>query len=494
MHSKMKQITIAIMVMGSFALQAQKNVFLDRTYWKSNPNVASVQAEIQKGNNPSESNSNGFDGVVFAITEGVSNETIKFLLDQKGNGVDKITHDGRTYIFWSAYKGNLDLMEYLLAKGAKTNVHDDHGYTYLNFAAANGQANTKVYDLGIKAGADIKKDIDHDGANALLLIAPHDKDFTLTNYFVSKGADLKSVDANGNTAFNYAAKSGNVALMKTLLEKGVKFNDNAMIMASYGTRGTANNLDFYKYLESLKIKPNAVGKNGENALHAIVRKDKQEEIINYFLSKGVDVNKADNEGNTPFMNAASANSDLAVLELLASRVKDINAVNKKGLSALTLAVRNNKPEVVDFLISKGANVNVADANGDNLTSYLVQFYTPQKAESFNTKLKSLETKGFNLTTPQKNGNTLYHLAVAKNELALVKLAENSKLDINAKNSEGLTALHKAAMTGQDDQIIKYLLSIGAKKDVVTDFKETAFDLASENETLTKNKVSIDFLK
>ena len=494
MRQKMKQFSIGFMVMATFVLQAQNNVFLDRNYWKSNPNVAAVQSEIQKGSDPAQLNSNGFDATVYAIIEGASNETVKFLLDQKGNDVNKITHDGRTYIFWSAYKGNTEMMQYLLDKGAKINVLDDHGYTYLNFAAANGQANTKVYDLGIKAGANIKKDLDHDGANALLLIAPHDKDFKLTNYFISKGADLKSVDANGNTAFNYAAKSGNTAFMKMLLEKGVKFNDNAMIMASQGTRSAANKLELYQYLESLKINPNAIGKNGENALHAIVKKENQTEIINYFLSKGVDVNKADNDGNTPFMNAASANSDVAVLELLASRVKDISAVNKKGVSALAFAVKNNAPEVVNFLISKGADVNVADANGDNLAAYLVQYYTPQKAAFFDAKLKALEAKGFNFAAPQKNGNTLYHLGVAKNELALVKRAETLKVDVNAKNKEGFTSLHKAAMTAQDDSIIKYLVSVGAKKDAVTDFKETAFDLASENETLKKNKTSIDFLK
>ena len=69
-----------------------------------------------------------------------------------------------------------------------------------------------------------------------------------------------------------------------------------------------------------------------------------------------------------------------------------------------------------------------------------------------------------------------------------------KIDINTKNSEGLTALHKAAMVSKDDAILKYLVSLGAKKDVQTNFKETAFDLATENEYLAKNKVSVDFLK
>lgn len=494
MNITMKQLFIASITFASFTLQAQNNVFLERSYWKKNPDVTQIKAEIAKGSNPSQLNANAFDPVVFAIVEDAANDAVKFLLEQKGNDVNKLTHDGRTYIFWAAYRGNTDLMEYLLARGAKTNVLDDHGYTYLNFAAANGQSNTKVYDLALKNGANLKKDLDHDGANALLLIAPHDKDFTLINYFIGKGLDIKSTDANGNTAFNYAARTGNITTLKRLLEKGVTFNDNAMIFASQGTRSTANTLELYQYLESLKIKPTAVSKNGQNALHAIVRKDKQEDIIKYFIEKGVDINQADHDGTTAFMNAATANSDVAVINLLAASVKNINQVNKKGISALALAVRSNTPEVVRLLIQKGADVNVADANGDNLAYYLIQSYNPQKAEAFEAKLKALEEKGFKVATPQKNGNTLYHLAVAKNDLSLIKLVERYKVDVNAKNKEGMTALHKAAMTAQDAAILKHLMALGAKKDAVTEFKETAYDLASENEALTKNKIAIDFLK
>ena len=494
MNITMKQLFIASITFASFTLQAQNNVFLERSYWKKNPDVTQIKAEIAKGSNPSQLNANAFDPVVFAIVEDAANDAVKFLLEQKGNDVNKLTHDGRTYIFWAAYRGNTDLMEYLLARGAKTNVLDDHGYTYLNFAAANGQSNTKVYDLALKNGANLKKDLDHDGANALLLIAPHDKDFTLINYFIGKGLDIKSTDANGNTAFNYAARTGNITTLKRLLEKGVTFNDNAMIFASQGTRSTTNTLELYQYLESLKIKPTAVSKNGQNALHAIVRKDKQEDIIKYFIEKGVDINQADHDGTTAFMNAAMANSDVAVINLLAASVKNINQVNKKGISALALAVRSNTPEVVRLLIQKGADVNVADANGDNLAYYLIQSYNPQKAEAFEAKLKALEEKGFKVATPQKNGNTLYHLAVAKNDLSLIKLVERYKVDVNAKNKEGMTALHKAAMTAQDAAILKHLMALGAKKDAVTEFKETAYDLASENEALTKNKIAIDFLK
>ncbi|MET3128294.1 ankyrin repeat protein [Arcicella rosea] len=499
----MKKLIIALFTVVSFTAKSQQNVLLDQSFWKNQPSVSAIKAEVEKGNNPSQLNAMSFDPVVMAINAQAPNESIKFLLSQAGNTTDKLTHDGRTYLHWAASKGNVEIMEFLVAKGAKANVEDSHGFTPLNFAATGGQTNTQVYDICLRSGANLKKDLNHDGANALLLAVANDKDLVLTNYFVSKGLDLKSTDAEGNNAFAYVARSGNIAALKTLLEKGVSATDQAFVLAAQGSRRGANTIEVYQFLESLKLKPTAISKSGENALHFIVRKPKQNDIIAYFLAKGVDVNKADNDGNTVLMNAASSSRDTSALGLLLPHVKNINQGNLKGVTALAMAVRSNSPEIVQYLLNKGASINVTDNNGDNLAAYLVQSYSSgegrqafngPKPEDFDTKLKVLQEKGFNAKTPQKNGNTLFHLAIAKSDLSLLKRVQAMGVDVNAKNSEGLTALHRAAMIAKDDAILKYLLSIGAQKESVTNFKETAFDLASENETLAKSKVSINFLK
>ncbi|MBW4888760.1 ankyrin repeat domain-containing protein [Mucilaginibacter sp. HMF5004] len=523
----MKKILIIIFTISTFVAQAQKNVLLDQSFWQTQPDVAAIKAEIEKGSNPLQSNAMSMDAVVMAINAQAPNASIEYLLSLPGSDVNKLTHDGRTYLHWAATRGNVEITEYLLNKGAKINIEDSHGTTPLTFAAGSGQQNTKIYDLLAAHGADLKKEVNEDGANVLLLAVANDKELALTNYFVSKGIDLNSKDAAGNNVFGYAAKSGNVDLLKTLLQKGVKPNANAMLMAAQGGGGRRGGggatLATYQYLESLGIKPTATAKNGENVLHALVRKQNQNDIIQYFITKGVDVNQADEEGNTAFMNAASANRDTAVLALLLPNVKNINQANLKGATALTLAVRNSA-DVMNYLIAKGANVNVLDKTGNNLAYYVIEAYRPQgqgfgaqggggrpqggqaaagqaerqfnapRADDFDTKLQVLKDKGLNIIAPQKNGNTLYHLAVAKNDVSLLKRLEPFHIDINSKNNEGLTALHKAALIAKDDVMLKYLLSIGAKKDAVTNFKETAFDLAAENESLSKNNVSVNFLK
>ncbi|MWB96477.1 ankyrin repeat domain-containing protein [Flavobacterium sp. GA093] len=485
-----------------FSVNAQqKNTLLEASFWKTAPNEISVKAEIEKGNSPSEYNQNSFDPVVLAINNEAPNATIKFLLEQPGNAVNKNTHDNRIYLHWAAYKGNVEIVEYLLAKGSDINHEDSHGAIPITFAASSGQTNTALYDAFFKAGTDPKKKYKN-GVNLLLLAIPADKNLTLSDYFVSKGLSLKDVDSNGNTAFDYAARTGNIALLKTLVQKGVKYTGSSLIFAAQGSRRDSNPIEVYKYLvEDLKIKPTATSAEGETVLHFLVRKPKQIEIINYFLAKGVDINTADKEGNTALMNAAGSR-EKEVLELILPLVKNNNAKNNKGESALTFAITSGTPEGAELLLNKGADVNVLDKDGNNLGYYLIQSYRPQmgrggeapKQDPFAAKAKLLQDKGLNLAAPQKDGSTLYHLAVVKNDLTLLKKLADFNIDINAQNKDGLTALHKAAMISKDDSLLKYLLSIGAKKEIATEFDESAYALAKENESLTKNQVSIEFLK
>ena len=102
--------------------------------------------------------------------------------------------------------------------------------------------------------------------------------------------------------------------------------------------------------------------------------------------------------------------------------------------------------------------------------------------------------GLNVTAPQKDKSTLYHLAAQKDDLELFKKIAHLGIDINAKNDEEMTVLHKIALTAQNDKILKFLVSKNADKTIETEFGETAFDLAEQNEYLKNAKVDISFLK
>ncbi|MFD0796960.1 ankyrin repeat domain-containing protein [Maribacter chungangensis] len=477
---------------------AQDNIFLKRDFWKANPTIAEVESAIEAGNDVSELNSNMFDAVCYALLAKTDNATVKHLLTKKGNAVDKLTHDGRTYLFWAAYRNNLEIMEYLVANGARADIKDSHGYTIINFAARGGQTNTALYDFLLKHNADIK-DTTNSGANALLLVAPSVTDFKTFDYFKNKGLDLNSTDHNGNGLFHYTAKGGDIRLLKKLKSKGLaynqlnKLNGNAILMASEGVDKHKDALATFTYLESLGLEPNITDKEGRNPLHAIAYKSDDLSIFRFFIEKGVAINQKDKGGDTPFMNAANSN-ELSVVQFLMPYVNNINLKDENGRSALAMAVNKNTPDVVDYLLQNGADIATIDEKGNSLAYYLLNTFNEKSPEKFESKLKLLQAHDLDLTAAQYNGNSLLHLAARDNNMALLKRLEEFKFDINKKNEEGNTALHLAAMTSRNDAVLKYLISKGADRMVKTDFNETVFDLANENELLKEQKIALEFLK
>ena len=212
----MKRILITLVCIASTWMYAQmNNTLLDNDFWKNKPNVQIVEAEIKKGNSPVEFNDNKFDAVSVAILNEAPLETIKYLIKQKGNEINKLTHDNRIYLHWAAFKGNTELIKYLIDKKSDINIEDSHGLTPLVFAANAGQTNIEIYRLFFNAGVNPKTKYKN-GTNILLLAIPYDSDLRLTAFLQSKGLSLSDTDDKGNTVFDYATKKGNVDLLKNL--------------------------------------------------------------------------------------------------------------------------------------------------------------------------------------------------------------------------------------------------------------------------------------
>ncbi|TXE16905.1 ankyrin repeat domain-containing protein [Psychroserpens burtonensis] len=491
--------TVLILTIFTPFFAQESNVFLNREFWKTNPSVSIVKKKIKLGNNPAQLNNNAFDAMSYALIENVDNKTIKYLLKQPRNDVNKLTHDGRTFIFWAAYKGNLEMMAYLVSQGAKTDIIDSHGYSVASFAARSGVQYIELYEFLVKHGAQFSEEKNHDGANALLLVASSLNDFKLVEYFTSNGIDLNTTDNFGNGIFNYAAKGGNTKMLDRLIEKGIshkglnKNGGNAMLFASQGSRGGKTNLGTYMFLEEKGIAANVIGENGRNPLHAISYNSEDLEIYRFFIKHGVDSNLQDNGGNSPFMNAANSNT-LPVVKFLYSYVKDINAKDENGQSALVMAVNRNDVDIIDFLLKKQADINTVDNEENTLSYYLLNNFQVNNTKAFEDKLSLLKSNGLVINQTQNNGNTLLHIATERSNLELLKRLETFDIDINAKNTNGFTVLQIAAMKAKHQDILKYLIGKGADKTVMTDFDESVYDLANENELLQQRNIDINFLK
>lgn len=497
-----KTFLTAILLSAAFFGKAQDNTLLTADFWRGKPNLKTVKETIAKGNNPTEQNAGFHDPVTMAINNNISNDVVKFLIEQEGNDVHKKTHHSRTYLQWAAARGNLELVNYLIEKGADVNYKDSYGDAVIAYTASAGNKNTAIYDALIAKGVDPKAKFE-DGANLIMYGISSDTDLKLTDYFISKGLVLADTDKHGRTAADFAAKLGNLDIIDQLIARGVKPTDQALFFATQGSRAKQNGLEVYQTLvDKYNLNPKALNPNGETILHVLVRRPNTE-IVNYFLGQGVDVSIADKNGNTVLMNAASGR-DAALVESLLAKANNVNSANIDKETALTKAIASGTAEVAALLIKSGADATVLDKDGNNLAYYWFTSFRPagrpgpqnqgSAVDDFTEKLAILKNAGVDVTAAQTDGSTLLHLAVDKGNIDLIKKAVELGVDINAQDQDGNTALHKAALTAKDDKVLKALVDLGIKKDLKTEFEETAYDLASQNDFLAENNVSIDFLK
>ena len=163
---------------------------------------------------------------------------------------------------------------------------------------------------------------------------------------IGAGFDINVKTKHGEPLLHVAVRRGSIKICKLLLNSGAKVNatndhyETALILAA-----SKANAKICKLLMAFKASIAAISKDGRTALMEAARMKSFEvaEIVkpNFFTDME---NTADKDGNTVLHHAVPCSNKL--LELLVCTDVDINAVNNKGWTALTLA----------FMSSNGGNV------------------------------------------------------------------------------------------------------------------------------------------
>ena len=284
--------------------------------------------------------------------------------------------------------------------------------------------------------------------------------------------------------------------MDLLIEKGIDYkriNSEGGNAFMFAAGGSTNKLELFEYLKSLGIEPNIKTKDGNTPLHSLAFRQKDGKVAQFFLDNGVNPNQVNSDGNTAFLNAVRGNNK-AIIELLLPLTSEINHKNKNGYTALTFATRNLSSDNVKLLLKNGADIDCIDNRNRNLITHLYEVYRSNSEDRFESLLGILKEENVVAQESFDKGNNLVHLAVEKNSDYLISKALAFGQDINLKNDDGLTPLHLAAMKSKDESLLKLLIEKGADVTILTDFEESVFDLARENELLEKNGVDIKFLK
>ncbi|RLN38268.1 hypothetical protein BBJ28_00017343 [Nothophytophthora sp. Chile5] len=135
---------------------------------------------------------------------------------------------------------------------------------------------------------------------------------------------------------------------------------------------------------------------------------------------------------------------------------DWNFQNKKGESALHVAVAEDQLEIVKHLVANGAMLNLQEKKNKFTPLMLCLAQQPPRFEElFPALLKGKP----DLSVQDSSGQTILHLAAQYEELESLELLLKAKAKVDAVDSKKMTALHVAVGKG-NLEIVQLLVDRG----------------------------------
>lgn len=195
--------------------------------------------------------------------------------------------------------------------------------------------------------------------------------------------------------------------------------------------------------------------------------------IEYLLKRGAKVDARDTDNQTPLMVAAKS-GDLSIINGLLAYKANPDLQDNDGWTAAMHAVKLNEPKIFRLLGQYKANFNIL--NKDHMSALAMAVFD-NKANAAVAMLDNNANP--NLAMGAAKYNALM-LAVKKGNLQMAQTLLQYKADPNAKNAGGLTPLMIAAF-GDQEMIVTLLLKSGADPKLKDAEGKTALILAQENE-------------
>ena len=291
----------------------------------------------------------------------------------------------QTPLMWAASEGHAAVAQVLIEAGADVHARSVHGTTALLLAARHGDVETAR--VLVDGGADVNAGEPYLAFNARvdveesqtsgrtpLVVAAASQVATsgweyeldvepstheaLALFLLERGADPNVPDSIGRTALHAAVETGKADLVKALLDHGADPNAR-LTRAPFVFKG-----DFISYGRYVGATPLWL---------AAAARVPDPGILRAIASAGGDPGLPADDGTTPLMAAVGVvlnearqptlDQSLELVTLLAGMDIDLNAVDRRGRTAMHGAARLAKNAIVEVLAENGARVDIADGRG-----------------------------------------------------------------------------------------------------------------------------------
>jgi ankyrin repeat protein len=396
-------------------------------HWAAHVNDLTIaDLLIRAGARAAVANENGFTPVHLACTNR-NGAMVERLLAARADA-NAASLNGETVLMTCSRAGDARAVKALLAKGARVNDKEkSHDQTALMWAAA--QRHPDVTALLLKSGADIHA---RSRTYPQTVVGEQTQRFGREelNYTVLRG---------GSTPLLFAARSGDAASVRLLLDAGASVNDalpegmSALVVAAH-----SGHTDVATLLVERGANPDAADA-GYTALHAaVLRSDLT--LVKALLERKANPDLRTTKG-TPLRR------DTTDYNLPATLI---------GSTPYMLAARFLEPEIMKALAAGGADTALTGrdgassamlaagaGSGGNSSRRGIAVIDGGKVEPESEVLAAVTTAidlGADVNATNLAGDTALHVAAGRGLNTVIQLLADRGAQLNAKNKRGLTPL------------------------------------------------------
>ncbi|XP_059171171.1 ankyrin-3-like [Physella acuta] len=343
--------------------------------------------------------------LLFAIKYNHNSAAAKILLKYTKN-VNLSDIDQTTPLMFAVQRSFTDIIIQLLKQGADVNHRDKYDNTAVHYSAKTG--NFEHFKMMALAGADIALPNKNNETPLILAsrwLSQHFRNFhcndttDIVKYLISSNVNVNSKDKDGKTALHFAAYTAESRV--------------GILVYPYDNYDTMSEDERLKELQ------------------------KSSEIINLLLKHKADVNAPDSTKKTP-LHYCVLSGKLEHVRLLVKAGGNVDFLDENQQTPLILAAKLQ----LDYFNEKNSIGSNPDADADDCIVWDLKGNQYFKATEI---VNYLITSSADVNIADKDGNTALHFASQCNIETVTSLLNNSA-NIGHLNGNGQSVLHCAAET------------------------------------------------
>ena len=191
-----------------------------------------------------------------------------------------------------------------------------------------------------------------------------------------------------------------------------------------------------------------------------------------------DFMERDSTGNTPILICAieGALNILQSIHNMKPSYIDFEVKNKRGKTIMLLTCEHGHYDLLKWLIGIGGSIGDLDIAGNSCLLLASK-------NGYFSIVNWLLQNGCSLSDKNVFGDTSLHLAASAGSLEILKLLLfGTKFNIDIRNEDGLSCIHKAIEAGQNETV-KFLLKVGGNYQAKNKLGDSCILTAAKNRNL-----------